>query len=72
MMKYLGIARNQNGRVLMPDTFEAKDGVEYEVVEIGGDIVLMPSDQRKARLDYIKELTEDAIRRHRKTLEKLA
>jgi hypothetical protein len=71
-MKYLGIARNENGRVLMPDAFEAKDGFEYEAVEIGGDIILMPSDQRKARLEYIKDLTDDAIRRHRKTLEKLA
>jgi hypothetical protein len=70
-MKYLGIARHHKGNVMMPDNYEAEEGREYEVVEIGNDIILMPSNQHKKRLESIEELAEDAIRRHRKTLEKL-
>jgi hypothetical protein len=72
MMKYLGIARNQNGRVVMPDTFEAKDGVEYEAVDMGGDILLMPSTLQRERIKLIKRLTEITIKEHGESLKGLA
>ena len=66
-MKYLGVARKEKGQVVMPDAFqEAEEGKLYEVIEIGGDILLVPSPLDRERL------ARKSIEEHRKTLEGLA
>jgi hypothetical protein len=71
-MKYLGIARAKNGRIAMPDSFSAEKEVEYEVVEIGNDILLIPAPVDHQRLESIRQLAEESIKEHRDVLEKLA
>ena len=72
-MKYLGVARKENGQVLMPDSFQGtEEGKIYEAIEIGGDILLVPSPFDKERLARIEQLTRRSINDHRKTLEGLA
>ena len=72
-MKYLGVARKEKGQVVMPDAFkEAEEGKLYEVIEIGGDIILVPSPLDRERLARIEKLTHSSIEEHRKSLEGLA
>ncbi|OGF67414.1 MAG: hypothetical protein A2Y62_02265 [Candidatus Fischerbacteria bacterium RBG_13_37_8] len=72
-MKYLGVARKEKGKVLMPDSFDTeKDGKLYEAVEIGGDLLLLPSPLDKERLAQIQKLSALSIKEHRKTLKGLA
>ena len=72
-MKYLGVARKEKGQVVMPDAFrEAEEGKLYEVIEIGGDILLVPSPLDRKRLARIEKLAQRSIEEHRKTLEGLA
>jgi hypothetical protein len=72
-MKYLGVARKENGRLVMPDAFaEAAEGQAYEALDVGGDILLIPSPLDKDRLDRIRGLAKESIREHRNVLEKLA
>ena len=72
-MKYLGIARKENGQVLMPDSFQGtEEGKIYEAIEIGGDILLMPSPLDQEGLARIERLARHSIKEHRKSLEGLA
>ncbi|HEX7344398.1 MAG TPA: hypothetical protein VF398_09040 [bacterium] len=71
-MKYLGIARIRKGRVHLPDSFPMEDGRQYDVVELGGDILLIPSMLDKNRMAEISRLARQSIGEHRKTLEDLA
>lgn len=72
-MKYLGIARKEKGRVVMPDAFgEAEEGRLYEAVEIGGDILLLLPPLDRERLADIERLADRSISDHRKSLEGLA
>ena len=72
-MKYLGVARKEKGHVVMPDAFkEAEEGKLYEVIEIGCDIILVPSPLDLERLTHIEKLTHSSIEEHRKSLEGLS
>ena len=72
-MKYLGIARTENDHVIMPDGFEEiSSGKTFEVIELGGDFLLMPSPLDRQRLDQVEQLTTRSIEEHRKSLEGLA
>jgi len=72
-MKYLGIARKEKDQILVPDALkELIKDEHYEVVEIGGDILLIPSPIKRERLVRIERLARDSIRDHRKALEELA
>ncbi|MBM4032602.1 MAG: hypothetical protein FJ291_12560 [Planctomycetes bacterium] len=72
-MKYLGIAKRENGHLTLPDAFEAEvQGQRYEVVEAGGDILLLAAPLDRKRLQRIEELARRSIADHRRTLEGLA
>ncbi len=72
-MRYLGIARKENGQVLMPEGFqEVEEGRIYEALEIGGDILLISSPCDRERLTRIESLTKQSIEEHRRSLENLA
>ena len=50
-MRYLGITRKEQRHLAIPDAFsEVEDSTAYGVVEIGGDILLMPPPMNKERL----------------------
>jgi hypothetical protein len=72
-MRYLGMTQMKEGRVQMPDAFKevAKDQV-YEVVELGGNILLLPPPLDRERLALLEKLTRKSIAEHRQTLEGLA
>ena len=44
----------------------------YEAIEIGNDILLVPSPLDKDRIARIERLTDLSIKEHRKTLENLS
>lgn len=72
-MKYLGIARKEKGKVVMPDTFRnVEEGKTYEAIEVGADILLITSPLDQDRVAQIQKLTRASIKDHRKTLERLA
>jgi hypothetical protein len=72
-MRYLGIARKEKGQVIMPDSFqEVSEGKLYEVIEVGGDLLFIPSPLDRERLAMIERLTNVSIKEHRKSLEGLA
>jgi hypothetical protein len=72
-MKYLGTARKEKGRMVMPDAFqEIEEGRIFEAVEIGGDILLLAGPLEKERLSRIEEIAKESIEKHRATLEALA
>lgn len=72
-MKYLGTARCENGRVIMPDGFSTPtSGQTYEALEIDGDILLTLSPLDRAQLSRIDALARQTIQDHRKALEGLA
>lgn len=72
-MKYLGIMKQEHGQITMPDTFQTIELQQrYEVVEICGDLLLLPSPLDRQRLARIERLTKRSIVEHRKTLEGLA
>ncbi|MFN0135597.1 MAG: hypothetical protein ACKVS9_05695 [Phycisphaerae bacterium] len=72
-MNYLGTARIENGRVVMPDGFAAaRHSDTFEAIEIGGDILLITSPLDRKRLDLIDALVGESINDHRKSLEGLA
>ncbi len=59
----------------MPDSFfdtEHTPSSTYEVIEIGGNILLVPPPLDRERIALIKRLTKESIEDHRKTLEGLA
>ena len=66
-MKYLGTAKKEKGRLVMPDALqEVEDGRVFEVIEKGGDIVLLAGPLEKERWAQIEELAK-SIKRHRAT-----
>ena len=72
-MRYLGVARTRKGQVEMPDAFLTVEGTgDYEVVEIGGDILLTPPPLDRERLVRIEALAARSIQDHRESLEGLA
>ncbi|GAN31639.1 MAG: hypothetical protein DYG83_11690 [Candidatus Brocadia sp. AMX2] len=73
-MKYLGIAKREKDQsITMPDSFkESSQWDSYEVIEVGGDILLIPPPLDKERLARIEKLTKISIEEHRKTLKGLA
>ncbi len=72
-MRYLGITRKEQRHLAIPDAFsEVEDSTTYGVVEIGGDILLMPPPMNKERLAQIEMLAKRSIGEHRETLEGLA
>jgi hypothetical protein len=71
-MKYLGTARKEKGRMVMPDAFQnVEEGRIFEAVEMGGDIILLAGALEKERWAHIEELTKESIKNHRATLEAL-
>jgi hypothetical protein len=69
----MGIARLEKGQVILPDTFgEIEAGRSYEVIEIGGDILLMPPPLDRERLARIDRLARQSVKEHRAALEGLA
>ena len=72
-MKYLGIARKEKGKIVMPDGFgEIEEGRTFEAVEIGGDILLAPAPLDRERLSKLAQLAGRSIEEHRKSLQGLA
>lgn len=72
-MRYLGIARKENGHVLMPDTFrDVEEGRTYEAIEVEGDILLTLTPLDRERLGRVERLAKQSIEEHRKALEGLA
>ena len=72
-MRYLGIARQEHGRILMPDAFaEGEQDATFEAIEIGGDILLIPNPLDRERLARLQRLANRSIEDHRKSLEGLA
>ncbi len=72
-MKYLGIARTKKSQVIMPDSFRPKsEESDYEAIQIGDDILLMPSPVDKKRIEQILKLAEYSVKEHEKTLRELA
>ena len=72
-MRYLGIAREHNGQILMPDSFTgAGQGATYEALDVGGDILLVPNPVDRQRLAKVERLAGQSISEHRKSLEGLA
>jgi hypothetical protein len=72
-MRYFGIAKNEKGLVVMPDAFrEVETYPLYEVIEIGGDVLLVSPPLDRERLAQIERLARRSIEEHRKTLEGLA
>ena len=72
-MRYLGIARKEKDQVLMPDTFqEMEEGRVFEVIEIGGDILLLSNPWEKDHLTRVEQLAKESITQHRQTLKDLA
>lgn len=72
-MTYLGTARNDNGRVQMPDAFLAKQRTTmYETIDLGRDILLVANPLDRKRLERIAELADASIADHRSALEGLA
>lgn len=72
-MRYLGIARTKDGRIVMPDACVAGDEDRtFEVVELGEMILLTTSPLDKARIEQVDRLARDSIADHRDSLEGLA
>ena len=72
-MKYLGTARKEQGRMVMPDAFqEVEDGRVFEAIEIGGDIILLAGPLAKENWSRLEDLTKESIENHRATLEALS
>jgi hypothetical protein len=71
-MKYYGLAKKELGSMRMPDAFDrVEDGQMFEVIEIGNDILLVPSPFDRGRLALIEKLARTSIDDHRRTLEAL-
>ncbi|MEW6249619.1 MAG: hypothetical protein AB1716_03150 [Planctomycetota bacterium] len=72
-MRYLGVARTENGRLIMPDAFGTPAAPQqFDVLEVGDVLLLqkLPADpQRQAE---IERLTREIIAEHRPALEGLA
>lgn len=72
-MKYLGIVKQQDGSLLMPDSFRAiARGHLYEAIQVGSEILLIAAPLDRERLGQIQELADLSIEEHRRTLEGLA
>jgi hypothetical protein len=72
-MRYLGVARIEDGRVVMPDgAAELTEGQCFEAMEVGGDILLISPPLDRERLSHIERLANQSIDEHRKALEGLA
>jgi len=66
-MKYLGIAKQEKSRIVMPDGFDSNaEGQTYEAVEVGGDILLVPVSLDRERISQIHSLAKESIKDHRK------
>jgi len=73
-MRYLGIAKKDGDRIVISSDIAGKLKEEqlFEIVEIGGDILLIPAPLNRQRLAYIEKLAKQSIEDHRQTLERLA
>lgn len=72
-MKYLGVVKNENGMLRMPDAFLQESPAQtYEALELGGDVRLVPSPLDRGRLEQIDRLTRQSIDEHRRALGSLA
>jgi hypothetical protein len=72
-MRYLGIVKQQDGNLTLPDTFrEADVRRTYEAIQVGGDIILLTVPLDQERLKNIEKLATISIDEHRSTLERLA
>ena len=72
-MKYLGIIKQQNGNLTIPDRFQdMAESHAYEAIQVGDDILLLSAPLDRERLRRIEELANRSIEEHRRTLEGLA
>lgn len=72
-MKYLGIARAENGMLRMPEgSPTALDATEYEVAEVGGILILSRTPFDRGASEEVLRHAESAIAEHRRSLEGLA
>jgi hypothetical protein len=71
-LKYLGIVKKEENRLLMPEGFKEENNKTYEALEIEGVIILIPSPIDKERLSQVERLIDISINEHRKSLENLA
>ena len=68
-MKYLGIAKRQNGKLTMPDTFQEATALStYEAIQVGADIFLLSAPLDRECLKHIEELANRSIEEHRSAL----
>ena len=72
-MKYLGIIKQQNGNLTIPDRFQdVAESYAYEAIQVGDDILLLAAPLDRERLRRIEKLANRSIAEHRRTLEGLA
>jgi len=72
-MKYIGIIKQENGYLTLPDVFRRFDvKKQYKALEIGGDLLLLSTPINRERLTLVENLAKTSIEDHRKTLEGLA
>ncbi|RMF76432.1 MAG: hypothetical protein D6744_12315 [Planctomycetota bacterium] len=72
-MTYLGPARIENGRIVLPDGANLPaSSATMEAIEVGGDILLSASSLDRARMERVRQAAADSIADHRDTLEGLA
>jgi hypothetical protein len=71
-LKYLGIVKKEENRLLMPEGFKEENNKTYEALEIEGVIILIPLPIDKERLSQVERLIDISINEHRKSLENLA
>ena len=72
-MKYLGVVKQLDENLVMPDTFLGGESSDtYEAIQIGADLLLLGSPLSQERLQRIQKLADQSISEHRETLKNLA
>ena len=65
-MRYLGIAKKENGLIVLPDQKNDPSVTAYfEAFEIDGHILMLRPPVSRKRQRQIRELTEHAINQHK-------
>jgi hypothetical protein len=72
-MKYLGVVKQLDETLVMPDTFlDGESSDTYEAIQVGSDLLLLASPLSQERLQRIRNLVDQSISEHREALEGLA
>jgi hypothetical protein len=71
-MRYLGIAKKEQGLIVLPDLKDTHTVSElYEAFEIDGHIVLLHPPVSRKRQRQIRELTREAITTHKPSFKEI-